>query len=82
MFLKHSSYLQQKINVNGPMSVADYMRLTASSPVGGYYSHQGRKIFGERGDFITAPELSQIFGELIGIWCYYELNNTGTYLQS
>ncbi|KAK6052918.1 hypothetical protein COOONC_09577 [Cooperia oncophora] len=28
-------------------------------------------------DFITAPELSQLFGELLGVWCYYELANTG-----
>ncbi|KAM3722728.1 Protein arginine methyltransferase NDUFAF7 [Dirofilaria immitis] len=70
-------FIKQKINLNGPMSVADYMRLTASSPVGGYYSHHGNKIFGEKGDFITAPELTQMFGELIGVWCYYELRNTG-----
>ncbi|MCP9263555.1 NADH dehydrogenase [ubiquinone] complex I, assembly factor 7 [Dirofilaria immitis] len=41
-------FIKQKINLNGPMSVADYMRLTASSPVGGYYSHHGNKIFGEK----------------------------------
>ncbi|ETN68709.1 hypothetical protein NECAME_15679 [Necator americanus] len=34
-------------------------------------------VFGEKGDFITAPELTQLFGELIGVWCYYELANTG-----
>uniref|UniRef100_A0A8R1Y2Q5 Protein arginine methyltransferase NDUFAF7 n=1 Tax=Onchocerca volvulus TaxID=6282 RepID=A0A8R1Y2Q5_ONCVO len=70
-------FIKQKINLNGPMSVADYMRLTASSSIGGYYSRHGSKIFGEKGDFITAPELTQIFGELVGVWCYYELKNTG-----
>ncbi|VDO45977.1 unnamed protein product [Onchocerca flexuosa] len=71
-------FIKQKINLNGPMSVADYMRLTASSSIGGYYSRHGSKIFGEKGDFITAPELTQIFGELVGVWCYYEFKNTGT----
>ncbi|VDK67007.1 unnamed protein product, partial [Cylicostephanus goldi] len=34
-------------------------------------------VFGKEGDFITAPELTQLFGELIGVWCYHELANTG-----
>lgn len=35
------------------------------------------QVFGQEGDFITAPELTQLFGELLGVWCYYELANTG-----
>ncbi|VDN25851.1 unnamed protein product [Gongylonema pulchrum] len=70
-------FIKQKICMNGPMSVADFMRLTAVSPIGGYYSRHGSEIFGKEGDFITAPELSQIFGELIAVWCYHELANTG-----
>ncbi|VDM96414.1 unnamed protein product [Thelazia callipaeda] len=70
-------FIKQKIKTNGPISIADYMRLTSSSPIGGYYSCHGSDIFGEKGDFITAPELTQMFGELVGVWCYYELKNTG-----
>src|SRR6201982_1283930 len=36
-------------------------------PIHGYYRH--RDPFGVAGDFITAPEISQMFGELIGLWC-------------
>ena len=34
-------------------------------------------MFGESGDFITAPELTQLFGEMLGVWLYNELANTG-----
>ena len=58
--------LRRIIAADGPMSVATYMRLCLGHPVHGYYAM--RDPFGRGGDFITAPEISQMFGELIGLW--------------
>ncbi len=52
---------------NGPMSVAQYMAAALYDPQGGYYAR--RAMLGADGDFITAPEVSQMFGELVGLWC-------------
>ncbi len=49
------------------MTVAAFMAAALTDPEGGYY--MGRDPLGARGDFITAPEVSQMFGELIGLWC-------------
>ncbi len=57
----------QEIEKRGGLSVDEYMRLALSHPEHGYYIKQDP--FGATGDFITAPEISQIFGEIIGIWC-------------
>ncbi|QND53804.1 class I SAM-dependent methyltransferase [Phyllobacterium sp. 628] len=56
-----------QIEATGPISVADYMALCLFDPENGYYTT--REPFGRDGDFITAPEVSQMFGELIGVWC-------------
>ncbi len=62
-----TSIIREKITASGPISIADYMALALSHPEHGYYIK--RDPFGARGDFITAPEISQIFGEMIGLWC-------------
>jgi NADH dehydrogenase [ubiquinone] 1 alpha subcomplex assembly factor 7 len=48
------------------MSISDYMALALAHPEYGYYMRKDP--FGEHGDFTTAPEISQVFGELIGAW--------------
>ena len=54
------------IAAQGPISVAQFMTMALHDPQAGYYAT--RDPFGARGDFITAPEISQMFGELLGLW--------------
>src|ERR1051326_402205 len=58
--------LRRMIAADGPISVATFMGLSLGHPVHGYSTT--RDPFGRAGDFITAPEISQMFGELIGLW--------------
>jgi NADH dehydrogenase [ubiquinone] 1 alpha subcomplex assembly factor 7 len=58
--------IRRLIAVAGPIPVAEYMRIALTHPQHGYYLT--REPIGARGDFITAPEISQMFGELIGLW--------------
>ncbi len=63
---KLAESIRQRILDDGPLSVADYMACALSDPQLGYY--MTRDPFGRSGDFTTAPEVNQMFGELIGLW--------------
>ncbi|MBA4490165.1 SAM-dependent methyltransferase [Paracoccus sp. S1E-3] len=58
--------IAEEIRATGPISLARYMELCLLHPQHGYYSTG--EPFGAAGDFITAPEISQIYGELLGLW--------------
>jgi len=58
--------IRRLIKATGPMPVWRYMELCLSHPEYGYYI--ARDPLGREGDFITAPEVSQMFGELLGLW--------------
>ena len=57
---------RRRIARTGPIPVAEFMAMCLYDPQHGYYNR--RAAFGAAGDFITAPEISQMFGELIGLW--------------
>ncbi len=57
--------IKTQIAATGPMTIADYMTLCLAHPEHGYYMRQSP--FGAGGDFTTAPEISQMFGELTGL---------------
>jgi NADH dehydrogenase [ubiquinone] 1 alpha subcomplex assembly factor 7 len=65
--LRPGQRIARRIAEKGPLGVADYMAAALTDPEHGYY--MGRDPLGAGGDFITAPEISQMFGELIGLWC-------------
>jgi len=67
--------LKARIRAAGPITVADYMSACLADPGHGYYLN--KEPFGRSGDFITAPEVSQMFGELIGAFCLTAFDRMG-----
>jgi SAM-dependent MidA family methyltransferase len=58
--------IAELIAETGPIPVSHYMALCLFDPADGYYTT--REPFGAKGDFTTAPEVSQMFGELVAVW--------------
>ena len=58
--------LKTEIETQGPMTIARYMELALGHAEHGYY--MTRDPLGADGDFITSPEISQMFGEMLGLW--------------
>lgn len=68
--------IKEKIRLNGPVTVAEYMHIVTTNPTEGYYMK--KEVIGEAGDFITSPEISQLFGEILGIWFCAETQKMGS----
>ncbi len=67
--------IAELIEAQGPMSVAQFMTISLLDPKEGYYAT--RDPLGSGGDFITAPEVSQMFGEMIGLWLVQAWSDQG-----
>ena len=69
--------LVSKINFTGPMSISQYMQEVLTNPAKGYYTTK-EKVLGAPGDFVTSPEISQMFGECVAIWIVHEWMKMGS----
>ncbi|RKO97215.1 DUF185-domain-containing protein, partial [Caulochytrium protostelioides] len=64
--------IHRHIQANGPLSVAQFMKYALLHPSEGYYARAGAPVFGRAGDFVTAPELTQLFGEMLAVWLAHQ----------
>ena len=67
--------IRDRIKTDGPLAVSEFMEIALGDPNHGYY--RTRDPLGKAGDFITSPEISQVFGEIVGLWCAVTWQNTG-----
>ena len=73
-------YLKMVISFRGPITVAEYINHALLHPEFGYYTQdqtKGGAVFGKDHDFTTAPEISQMFAELLGVWVVHTATNLG-----
>lgn len=68
--------LKAQIARTGPISVERFMDVCMADATAGYYP--SKQPIGAGGDFITAPEVSQVFGELLGLWAYAVWQSMGS----
>jgi NADH dehydrogenase [ubiquinone] 1 alpha subcomplex assembly factor 7 len=68
--------LRERIHRDGPLTVDAYMQACIGDPEHGYWRRCDT--IGAAGDFVTAPEISQIFGELVGLWCVVTWQQLGS----
>ncbi|CAF2163809.1 unnamed protein product [Rotaria magnacalcarata] len=64
------NYLSNRIKTIGPITVADFMRESLLHPKYGYNAR--KEVYGKKGDFITTPEVSQLYAELLAKWIIQE----------